>query len=241
MICLVQRGSFHLIQGLQLTGKQRCINGRYALATGGNANVAIATTSISSGSTARHGNGRQRSFQEYNYWLCTFSDSFPSFRSDFRAQSQASKLAPSQRGTTDYQYFVSVWPLTELFDRVKSALEPINMRPPNKPAPATKMQLEVHPLNKGDIQKRDTKPGGDGVDIAFTTRDEQGQQLTGNVKILREFDSPLIEDLAPYWTKGGDVQVYTVKFTRRVGNPLQLRKLYQMVKVAMPPGLVSGS
>lgn len=158
-----------------------------------------------------------------------------------RAQSQASKLAPSQRGTTDYQYFVSVWPLTELFDRVKSALEPINMRPPNRPEPATKMQLDVQPLRKGDIQKRDTKPGGDGVDIGFTIRDEQGQQLTGNVKILREFDSPLIEDLAPYWTKGGDVQVYTVKFTRRVGNPLQLRKLYQMVKVAMPPGLVSGS
>lgn len=146
-------------------------------------------------------------------------------------QSQASRLAPSQRGATDYHLFVSTWPLAELVKQITGALDKLPQRTP----------YQIAPLQKVDIQPRDSKQGGDGCVIEFATRDKRQQNLGGHAKIMREFDSPLIEELAPFWTRSEQVEVYVVKFSKTKGDQMEFRRLYQAVKVAMPVGCVSGS
>lgn len=146
-------------------------------------------------------------------------------------QSQASKAAPSQRGNTAFNFVVSLSSLESIRYNILRALQQLK----------TKNQFNgkwlEQPLQPGDIDERDQVPGGDGFILSFTARDNRSEEMIGWIRVLPEFDSPLLEELAQRNGIDAD-KAYIVKFDRGKGNPMSFRSLHKAIVDACPPELL---
>lgn len=145
-------------------------------------------------------------------------------------QSQASKAAPSQRGNTAFNFVVSLHPLQAIQEAIQHALQQLNQ---TRPYP---IEFQSQSLQEGDIDERDPLPGGDGFIIAFMTRDKRAQQMIGWVRVMREFDSPILEEAAQRGIHAE--KAYVVKFDRGQGDPLAFRTLHKAIVDLCPPDLL---
>lgn len=148
----------------------------------------------------------------------------------FCGQSQASKAAPSQRGNTAFNFVVSVHPLESIFAHIQQALSILTARNEYN------IQFQQQKLQPGDIDERDTSPGGEGFILAFSTLDKRRQPLVGWIRVVREFDCPIIDELAAQGVKAD--KAFIVKFDRSQGDPLAFRVLQKAVVDVCPPDLL---
>lgn len=79
-------------------------------------------------------------------------------------------------------------------------------------------------------------PGGDGFILAFGAYDRNKQKLSGWIKVMPEFDSPLLEELAERSGIQAD-KAYIIKFDRGKGDNLSFRLLHKGIVDQCPPQL----